>query len=147
MGLLHSRPLPQGRFKMLVNVSPDDVFWTTEHFVAKPGMVMQHQSVIMHYAARVSCRKIGSLCSVSRSQRGHIESKHDYFCCIFLTASRFATTLGFLVEQWDYFVQGQGHSKGSRCQQMFVKIIFSPCVWSCPLSVSWAAQPFFFNQT
>ena len=26
---------------MLVNVCPDDIFWTTEHIVTKPGMVMQ----------------------------------------------------------------------------------------------------------
>ena len=27
---------------------------------------------------------------------------------------------------------------------MFVWIIFSLCVWWCPLSISWTAQPFFF---
>ena len=27
---------------MLVNTCLDDSFWTTEHFDAKPGMVMQH---------------------------------------------------------------------------------------------------------
>ena len=27
---------------MLVYVCPDNTFWTTEHFDAKPGMVMQH---------------------------------------------------------------------------------------------------------
>ena len=24
-----------------MNVCPDDIFWTTEHFVSKPGMVVQ----------------------------------------------------------------------------------------------------------
>ena len=42
VGLLHSMSRSQRRFKMLVNVCPDDIFWTTEHFVAKPGMVLQH---------------------------------------------------------------------------------------------------------
>ena len=42
MGLLHLRSRPQRRFKMSVNVCPDDIFWITEHFVTKFGMVMQH---------------------------------------------------------------------------------------------------------
>ena len=29
-------------FKMLLNVSPDDMFWITEHFTTKLGMVMHH---------------------------------------------------------------------------------------------------------
>ena len=39
MGLLHSRSRSQQKFKMLVKVC---LGRTTEHFVAKPGMVMQH---------------------------------------------------------------------------------------------------------
>ena len=42
MGLLRSRSRSQRRFKMSVNVCPDDIFWTTEHFVTKLGVVMQH---------------------------------------------------------------------------------------------------------
>ena len=34
MGLLRSRSRSQRRFKILVNVCPDDIFWTTEHIVA-----------------------------------------------------------------------------------------------------------------
>ena len=37
MGLLHQR-----RFKMTVNVCLDHIFWITEHFVTKFGMVIQH---------------------------------------------------------------------------------------------------------
>ena len=33
---------------MLVNVCPDDIFLTTEHFVTKPGMVMQHHKPQCH---------------------------------------------------------------------------------------------------
>ena len=29
------------------------------------------------------------------------------------------------VEKWDFCIQGQGHSKGSKCQWMFVRMIFS----------------------
>ena len=42
MGLLHARSRSQWRFKMLVNGCPDDIFWSTEHFVAKPGIFMQN---------------------------------------------------------------------------------------------------------
>ena len=42
MGLPRSRSRSQRRFKMLVNVCSDNIFWTTEHFVTKPGMVVQH---------------------------------------------------------------------------------------------------------
>ena len=42
MGLLRSRSRPQRRFKMLVNVCSDDIFWTTKRFVTKPGMDVQH---------------------------------------------------------------------------------------------------------
>ena len=36
------------KVKMLVNVCPGDIFWTTEYFVAKPGMVMQHHTPECH---------------------------------------------------------------------------------------------------
>ena len=41
IGLLRSMSRSQRRFKILVNVCPDNIFWTTKHFVTKPGMVMQ----------------------------------------------------------------------------------------------------------
>ena len=43
-----SRSRSQRRFKMLVNVCPDSIFWTTEHFVAKRGMVVQHHKPECH---------------------------------------------------------------------------------------------------
>ena len=100
----------------------------------------------------VSCGKIGSLSSMSKSQRGLISSKYDYLCCIFQTVGWFGTKLGLivqhhkpecLVEKWDYCIHDQGHSEGSKCQWMFVQMIFSLCVRSCLLSISRTAQPFF----
>ena len=44
MGLLRSRSRSQRRLKMSVNVCPDDIFWTTEHF----GMAMQHHEPECH---------------------------------------------------------------------------------------------------
>ena len=40
--LLWSGSRSQWRFKMSVNVCPDDIVWTAEYFVNKLGMVMQH---------------------------------------------------------------------------------------------------------
>ena len=42
MGLSRSRSVSRWRFKMSVNVCLDDIFWITEHFVTKFGIVMQH---------------------------------------------------------------------------------------------------------
>ena len=54
MGLLHSRSRSQQRFKMLVNVCLD-IFWTTGHFVTKPGMVMQCHKPECHAEKLVHC--------------------------------------------------------------------------------------------
>ena len=51
---------------MLVNVCPDDIFLTSEHFVTKPGMVMQRNKPESH------AEKVISLCLMSRSQQGLI---------------------------------------------------------------------------
>ena len=55
MGLLHPRSRSQRRFKMLVHVCSDDIFWITEHFVFKPGMVMQHHKPEYHAEKLVHC--------------------------------------------------------------------------------------------
>ena len=48
VGLLRSRSRSQQRFKMLVKVCPDDIFWTTDHFDTKLDMVMQHHEPDCH---------------------------------------------------------------------------------------------------
>ena len=40
---------------MLVNVCPDDIFWTAEHFVTKPAMVMKHNKPECHAEKMVHC--------------------------------------------------------------------------------------------
>ena len=66
-----SRSRSQRRFKMSVNVCSDDIFWTTEPFVTKLGMVMQqHEPECL--AEKKFCYyclpKIGLLSLRSRSQ-------------------------------------------------------------------------------
>ena len=46
IGLLCSGSRSQQRFKMPMNVCPDDIFWTTEHFVTNLAMVMQHHEPV-----------------------------------------------------------------------------------------------------
>ena len=82
----------------------------------------------------MSCGKIGSLSSISRSQRG---------------AGPFATRLGLVVQhhklechvgKWDYCVQGQGHighREGSECRLMFVWMIFSESYNILVLNLVW----------
>ena len=83
---------------------------------------------------RLSCKKIDLLFSRLRSLQVLIWSKYDNFYCIFWIADTFATKLGLIVHyhklecfmgKWDCGVQGQGHSKISKCQWMFVQMIFS----------------------
>ena len=73
----------------------------------------------------MSCEKINFLFSRSRTLQELILLKYDTFYCIFLTADPFSTNLGFtvhyhkpecLMEKLDCCVQGQGHSKVSKCQ-------------------------------
>ena len=77
---------------------------------------------------RVSCEKTGWLSSRSRSQQGLRWSKYDSFYYIFWTADPFANRLGlmvhyhrlaYLMKKLVCCVQGQGHSKTSKCQWLF----------------------------
>ena len=54
-GLVRSKSRSQERLKMLVNVCPDNIFWTTECFVTKPGIVMQHHNLKCHAEKLVHC--------------------------------------------------------------------------------------------
>ena len=40
---------------MSVNVCPDDIFGITEHFVIKPGMVIQHHKPECHAEKLIQC--------------------------------------------------------------------------------------------
>ena len=82
----------------------------------------------------VMCKKIDLLFSRSRSLQELVWSKYDNFYCIFLIAVPFATKLSLVVhyheqecfmEKLDCCVQGQGHSKISKCQWMFIQLISS----------------------
>ena len=50
-----SRSRSQQHFKMLMNVCPDGTTWTSEHFVTKLGMVMQHHEPECHTEKLVHC--------------------------------------------------------------------------------------------
>ena len=85
-------------------------------------------------SVRVSCKKIDLLFSRSRSLQELIWSNYDNFYCISWTAYAFSTKLGLMVhyhkpkcfmEKLYCCVQGHGHSKISKCQWMFVKMISS----------------------
>ena len=57
------------------------------------------------------------------------------------------------VEKWDYCIQGQGHSKGSKCQWMFVRTICSEphnillpnLVWLCSFISQSVMQKYWFT--
>ena len=58
IGLLHSGSRSQQRFKISVNVCLDDIFWITEHFITKLGMVMQHHGPKCHARKLVCCLQV-----------------------------------------------------------------------------------------
>ena len=134
----------QRRFKMLVNDCPD-IFWTTDHFVTKPGVVRQHHKPECHAEKLAHCVQC-------QGRSEGLYNKNWLFLLYLLNWWSVCNQTWSIVqhhepecpvEKWDYCVQGQGHSKGSKCQWMFVPMIFSQCAWLCLLSISWSAQPFF----
>ena len=112
----------QQRFKMLVNVCLDGIFWITEHFVPKLGMVMQHYEPECYAEKSVHCLQC----------QGHSEGLYNQSVPISAISSKLLVCLqpSFLIvqhhkrecsmEKLNYCIQGQGHSKGSKCQWMFV---------------------------
>ena len=159
MGLLRSRSRSQRRFKMLVNVCPDDVFWTTERFIAKPGMIMQRN--------KPECRgekwftvfnvKVTASAFIIKMLLFLLYLLHCWSVC---NQTWFESTVSWagvpcgtkpnkpmvVQHQNPVCVQGQGYSEGSKCQWMYVRMIFSLCVRSCPLNIFWTLSHF-FNQT
>ena len=120
IGLLCSRSQSQRRFKMLVNVWLDDIFWTAEHFVTRLYMMMQQHEPKCH---EENFCFFGVLSSRSRSQQGLIWLKYDYY--IFWIVNSSKTKLGLMIhhctpecltkKKMDYFIQGQVYSEESKC--------------------------------
>ena len=80
-----------------------------------------HAEKLVH---NLQCQGHMGLSSRTRSQRWLIWSKYDSFCYIFWTIDSLAANLGLmtrhhmpecLVKKLDYCIQGQCHSKGSKC--------------------------------
>ena len=81
IGLLHSRS--KQRLKILVNVCPDDIFWTTGHFVTKPGIVTQHHKPECHAEKLVHCVQC----------QGHSEGLYDQNMTIIIISSKLLVCL------------------------------------------------------
>ena len=94
-----------------------------------PSMVLW--CIIMSWSVM---QKDWLLFSRSGSLRALTWSKYENLYCIFWTADPFATKLGLMVlyhkpenfmEKLDCCVKGKSHSKISKCQWVFVQMIFS----------------------
>ena len=97
------------------------MFWTTEHFVTKLGMVMQHREPECH------AEKTYLLSSRSGSRRGLIWSKCDFSTIsselqIFrqpnLVWWYIIISQSILLKTLDYCFEGQGYSEGSECRRL-----------------------------
>ena len=127
-GLLHSRSRSQWRFKMLMFVQMISSSSKPRNILF-PNLVLW--CIIM---CQLWCKKIDVLFSRSRSLQVLIWPKYDNFYCIFWTADPFCTKRGLIIyyhkpecfmEKLDCCAQGQGHSKISKCQGLFVHMISS----------------------
>ena len=105
---------------MSVNVCPD-IFWTTEHFVTKFGIVMQHHGP--------ECHMEFCYCCCYLQGQGHSKGSYDQnmiLCTIFsellipwqpnLVWWYFIISQSVPRKKLDYCRQGQGHSEGSKCK-------------------------------
>ena len=147
----------------------------------KPGLMVQYYKPECSVGNGITAFKvkvIAKVQNVSECLSGWHLLNHRTFCCqtwygyatraymikiwLFYTAGSFATKLGLIVqhhkpecsvEKWDYCIQGQGHSKGSKCQWMFVRMICSEphnillpnLVWLCSFISQSVMQKYWFT--
>ena len=93
MGLLCSRSRSQRMFKMSVNVCPNDIFWITEHFVTKFGMVMQHHEP----ERRAVIFVVVAIFKVKVTVRALMIKIYGSFYYIFWTVDSLSTKLGLMI--------------------------------------------------
>ena len=129
IGLLLSRSRSQWRVKMLIFF-----FFSRWYLLKHLTFCFQTWYCDASLWVRVSCKKIDLLFPRSRSLQELLWSNYDDFWVIFWPTDTFAIKLGLVVhypkpeccmEKLDCFVQGQGHSKFSKCQWMFAQMICS----------------------
>ena len=118
---------------MSVNVCLDDIFWVTEHFVTKFGMMVHHHEPECHVEFCVHVW----LSSRSRSQRALIWPKYDSYYYIFWTVDSLATKLGLMMHHYkpECPVKKIGLLlSGSRSQRRVKMLMFVQRISSEPLN-------------
>ena len=113
-GITALRSRSQQRFKMSVNVCPDDIFWIREHIVTK---------LAYHEPECHAERGRGAVFKVKVTGVAHMIKIWLFLLyflnCWFLGNQAWSDDnhheLECLVKKLDYCIQGQGHSKGSKC--------------------------------
>ena len=134
MWLLHPRSRSWWTFKMSVNVCLDYIFWITEHFVTKFGMVMRHREL-------ESGRKyflLLLLFSRSRSQKRLIWSKYDSFYYTIWSVDPLATKLCLMIHHQKPECQVKKNwiqHSGSRSQWRVKMLIFVQMISSKPPNI------------
>ena len=133
---------------MLVNVCPDDISWTKN--ILSPSLVglcsIISQCVIQKNWFTVFNVKVTVRAYIIKVWLFLVYLLHWWLVCNQIWFYGVAYKQECPVQKWEYCIQGQGHREGSKCWWIFGQMIFSLCVWSCPLSISWTVQPFFFSK-
>ena len=137
----------QQRFKMSVNVFLNDIFWTSEHFVTKLGMVMQHHEPECHAGKRMF-----SIFKVKVTARAHNYNQNMALSSIsseLLISWQPNSVRWYIIisqsvlwQKLDCCVQGKGHSEGLKCKclsrwYLLNLQIFCYQTWYCDAS-TWA---------
>ena len=158
MGLLHSRSRSQKRFKMSVNVCPDDIFSVCRSCPLNISRTAQSFFMIFFLPNLVWWCIIMRRCvvrknwftifSVKVTARAYVIKIWHFLLCL-LTAGPFATKLSLIVQhhklqcpagKWDYFVQGQGHNEVQNVSECVCSICSEPqnfllpnLIWLCSI--------------
>ena len=82
------------KFKMLVNVCPDDIFWITEHFVTKFGMAIQHHEPECQAEEE---KIVAIIFKVKITARAHMMKMWLSLYYSFWTVDSLATKLGLMI--------------------------------------------------
>ena len=115
---------------MLVNVCPDDIYWTTEHFVTKPSMViMQHHKPNCHAEKLFHCVQC----------QGHSEGSYYQNMTISVVSSKLLVCLQpYLIYSTGVFCR----KIESLCSRSRSQWMFKMSVNVCSVDIFWITEHF-----
>ena len=116
----------QSHIKMSIKDCSDDIFWTTKHFVNKLSMMMHHYEPECQMEKLVHCLQGQCHSEVWYSQNMTVSTIYFELPILLqlnlILLNFFMSQIVLWNKEMDWCVQGEGHSKTSKCQWMFVRM-------------------------